>query len=58
MTEMRCEGSISESSKKLRKGTCLKNVKKFTFPYKGGDTWNEFIKNSIEAGSIHIIRKS
>ena len=37
-------GCLRGHGKKLRKGICLKNIKKFSFPHRNIDTWNGLIK--------------
>ena len=44
-------------SKKLRKGTCLKDIKKYSFPYRSVDMWNGLNKDIVEAGSVHQMKE-
>ena len=39
--------------KKLRKGRCLKNTKKFGFPHRSIDTWNGLNEQIVMATSVH-----
>ena len=55
VTEERRE--LRGHSKKLRKGTCLKDVKKYSFPYRSVNVWNALSKDTVEASSVHQMKE-
>ena len=49
--------SMRGHSMKLRKGRCLRDVKKYCFPQRCVETWNELSEEVITAKSIHSFKK-
>ena len=50
---VRDEGTTRGHRKKLKKGTCRRDVKKYSFPHRITDTWNALDKEVTEATTIH-----
>ena len=46
-------GNLRGHGSKLRKGICLKNTKKFSFPHRNIDTWNGLNEEIVTAASVH-----
>ena len=46
-------GYMRGHKKKLRKGSCLKYTKKFSFPHRSIDTWNGLNEQIVMATSVH-----
>ena len=42
--------------KKLKKGRCLNNTKKYSFPHKSIDAWNSLKEGVIEVNSVHKLK--
>ena len=49
-------GYLRGHMKKLRKGRCLNNTKKYSFPHRNIDTWNGLDEKVVRAGSIHSFK--
>ena len=49
--------SSRSHSKKLTKGTCLKDVKKYSFPQRCIDTWNNLKEDIVSATSVHSFKE-
>jgi len=47
------EGPTRGHGKKLRKTRCLKDVKKYSFPYRCADLWNSLDKAIVSSKSLH-----
>ena len=45
------ETAYTRGHKKLKKGRCLNNTKKYSFPHRSIDTWNS-LKEVIEVNSV------
>ncbi len=39
--------------KKLRKGNCLRDLKKYSFPERSVDMWNKYSEEVVEARNVH-----
>ena len=39
--------------KKLKKGACRRDIKKYSFPYRTVDVWNALDREVVEAVTIH-----
>ncbi|MPC74578.1 hypothetical protein E2C01_068941 [Portunus trituberculatus] len=44
-------------SKELRKGRCLRDVKKYSFPQRCVETWNSLSKEVVSATSVHSFKE-
>ena len=53
--ENECRRTRSHS-KKLKKGTCLKDVKKYSFPHRCIETWNGLSEEVVSAKSVHTFK--
>ena len=49
--------STRSHSKKLRKGRCLRDVKKFSFPQRCVETWNSLSEEVVSATSVHNFKE-
>ena len=49
--------SMRGHSMKLRKGRCLKDIKKYSFPQRCVEAWNELSEEVITAKSIHSFKE-
>ena len=43
--------------KKLKKGICRRDIKKYSFPYRSVEIWNGLSKEIVEAGSVHQMKE-
>ncbi|MPC26017.1 hypothetical protein E2C01_019144 [Portunus trituberculatus] len=43
--------------KKLRKGRCLRDVKKYIFPQRCVETWNSLSEKVVSAKSVHSFKE-
>ena len=44
-------------AKKIRKSQCLRNIKKFSFPHRTVDIWNELSEEIVTAENVHIFKE-
>ncbi|MPC13767.1 hypothetical protein E2C01_006511 [Portunus trituberculatus] len=44
-------------SKKIMKGQCFKNIKKFSFPHRTVDIWNRLNEEIVAAKSVHKFKE-
>ena len=43
--------------KRLRKGTCLRDIKKYSFPQRSVELWNELGGEVVESKCVHIMKE-
>ena len=43
--------------KKLRKGTCLRDIKKYSFPQRSVEVWNSLRQEVVEVSSVHQMKE-
>ena len=49
--------STRSHSKKLTKGSCLRDVKKYSFPQRCIDAWNNLTEDIVSAPSVHSFKE-
>ena len=45
-----------EDTKKVEKSQCIKDVKKYSFPHRTVDIWNDLSDKVVTAASIHVFK--
>ena len=43
--------------KKIKKGRCLSDIKKYSFPYRTIDKWNDLKEEVVAANSVHMFKE-
>ena len=49
--------NLKGHKKKMQKGICLKDTKKYSFPQRSIDTWNGLKENVIMAKNVHQLKE-
>ena len=57
LTERREIGFTRGHTKKLRKGRCLNNVKKNSFPHRNIEVWNKLSEEIISVKTVHQLKE-
>ena len=50
-------GRMRGHSKKIRKRQCLRDIKKYSFPHRTVDVWNEFSEEIVTAASVQKFKE-